>query len=367
MASLKETLSTQSVRSRLRPSPSLDVFQGSREGSNPSYSQLCSSVFICGLGLSQVRVRYRTGRFGAHKSVEIDRSKPKGVSRCGDGSVLRSAGRRTDFGDRAMDLLTSLNHGGRQKCLQANANVDRRWGKQVALIAAATSALLTTGCVSLNAPPSSIRLAEDDPLHTASVGVPLLGFVGAANGRISNTRQTLFEPSSRLLLNQTSSASDNGAWLFTPYDAVAAPPISVAIDFTPFGVDSHLWKPQTDLRLEIESVAALGLEPVAELTDSHRVPVEVQPTIAAPVEALISPAVSSRILIPRQDLWQSVMKATAVGFLAFVLLVPIGCSFVAGFVCSQPRAGPRRRRARRRSSDRFLVSLRQAIANVPAH
>ena len=268
-----------------------------------------------------------------------------------------------------MELLASSNRGGPPKCFKANVNVDRHCGKRVALVAAAITVLLTTGCVTLDAPPSSIRLAEDDPSHIASVGDPLLAFISAANVRVSNTRQMLFEPSRPLVANQALSVLDNGVWLFGPNDGVVTSPILAAIDAAPIGIDPHFWESQTELRLEFESELALVMEPEEELAGSELFPVVVQPVFAASVGMLTSPVVGSKSkeLISRQDLWQSAMKATAVGFLAFVLLVPMGCSFVAGVMCGQPRAGPRRHWGRRRESGRLFVGLRHAIANVPAH
>ena len=311
-------------------------------------------MFICGLGVSPVRFRYRTGRFGAHKSVEIDRSKPKGVVRCGDSLVLRRAGRRIDFGDRAMDLLTASNCGGLKQCFKADVNVDRRRGRSVALVTALMSVLLATGCVSFDAPPRPASLVDLER--------PPISHVESSDSHV-----TLFKSREPPVANQALSIADNNDWLFAPNDLFVATPMSVATDFDWFRIDRHLWFLQTNLLAEFETVSADSVVPVVKLTKAQPVPVDVRSTLAVPVGSPISPVVSSRILIPRQDLWQGVMKATAVGFLAFVLLVPIGCSFVAGFVCSQPQAGPRRRRARRRTSDRFLVGLRQAIANVPAH
>ena len=270
-----------------------------------------------------------------------------------------------------MELLTTSNRGGPQKCLKTNANVDRLMGKPVVIVAASISALLTTGCVSLGAPPSPFHLVENDSPHIASVEDSYPAFISPAAVRGSDTRRTLFEPngplSGPLFLNQALAASNNGAWLFAPNDLVLAPPISVTTDFDPFGIDPHLWVSQTDLRLEFESVAAPGMEPATEEADFQVVPADAQPAFAAPVGTLISPVLSSRVLISHQDAWQSVMKVTAVGFLAVVMLVPMGCSFVSGVVCGQPRAGPRRRRAGRRAPDLRMSSLSRAIANIPSH
>lgn len=270
-----------------------------------------------------------------------------------------------------MELLVSSNSGEPQKCLRAKVNVDRLWGKPVALVAASIGALLTTGCVSLNAPPSPFRLVENDPPHIASVEDPSSALISPATVRGSDTRRTLFDPNGLfgppLVVNQAFSASDNGAWPFAPNDLVMTPPISFAIDFDPLGFDPHLWVSQTDLRLELASVAAPGMEPAMELADFQVMPADVQPAFAAPVGTLTSPVANSKILISRQDVWQNVMKATAVGFLAVVLLVPKGCSFVVEVLCGQPRAGPRRRRARRRAPDLCMSSLSRAIANVPSH
>ena len=353
------------LRGSRRPS----VFHSSSLQSRPPNQ--CPSVFICGSFPFSVRRRYRTGNVDAHKSTEIDRSKPKGDHRCGDSSAPRWAGRRTNNGDRAMELLASSNREGPPKCFKSNVNVDRLCGKPVALVAAAITVLLTTGCVTLDAPPSSIGLAADEPVHIANVGDPLLAFISAANVRVSNTRQTLFEPRSPLVANQAMLVPDNGAWLFGSNDGVVAPLLSTAIDSAPIGIDPHFWESQTDLRLEFESELAVVMEPAEELAGLPGVPVVVQPVLAAPVGTLPSPVASSMESISRQDLWQSVMKATAVGFLAFVLLVPMGCSFVAGVVCGQPRASPKpkpkRHWGRRRESGQLFVGLRHAIANVPAH
>ena len=269
-----------------------------------------------------------------------------------------------------MELLTSSNRGGPKQCLRTNPNVDRLWGKPVALVAASISALLATGCVSLNAPPSPFRLAEDEPLHIASVGDPYSAFISLVTVRDSDTRRTLFEQGGLLggpfVVDQALSASDNGAWLLAPNDGVVAPPISFAIDFDPFAIDPHLWVSHTDLRLEFETVAAPEIEPAIKLADFQVVPADVQPAFAAPVGTLISPVANSRILISRQDVWQSVMKATAAGFLAVVLLVPLGCSFAAEVVGSRRRTRPRRRRAIRRAPGLPMGSLSRAIANVPS-
>lgn len=280
-----------------------------------------------------------------------------------------------------MEPLASSNRGGLLKCLKAKVNVDRRWGMPVApvaLVAASISALLATGCVSLDAPPSPASLVELEPpstsedhsLHVASIGDTFSAFISAASVRGSDPRATLLEPSGPLggplIANEALSASDNGAWLFALNFSLVSDPISVAIDTDPFGIVPEFRVSPTDFLLDLNLAAAALVEGVAELADSQVAPFDVRPAIAAPTETLVSPVVSSMTMTPRRDVWQGVMKATAVGFLAVVMLVPLGCSFAAGVVCSQPRAGPRRR-ASRRISGRFLGGLSRAIASVPAH
>ncbi len=361
---------------KLRGSPWPSVFDSSLiQFLRPNQ---CPSLYICGSFPSQFRVRYRTGRLGAHKSVEIDRSKPKGDHRCGDGSAPRRAGRRANYEDRAMELLASSNRGGPLKCLKANVNADRGCRMPVALVAVSISALLATGCVSLDAPPSPFgsvgpvdlersSSSEDLSLYIGSVGDTFSALIGAASVRSSGTRETFFEPRAPLngpvVANRALSVSDNRAWQFAPNDSVTATPISVAVDLDPTGFDPHSWMFPTDLLAEPDPAA----ESEVELADARVFLVDARPLLIAPTRTLVSPMLSSTTTTTYRDVWQGVMKATAVGFLAVVLMVPVGCSFAAGVVCTQPRAGPRRRRAIRQGSGRFLAGLSRAIANVPAH
>ncbi len=263
-------------------------------------------------------------------------------------------------------------------CLKANANVDRRCGQTIVLVAVSIVALVAAGCVSYDAPRSAIGLADlERPLESAppsEFGVDVLAellvepvavlegndllahwFSGGDPLQAPSIRDTLFERRWPLAASEEAlAASDDGTRLWVSSNADLLTPLSVALDTDSSAPDSPWWAPAPDLLLDSAAVLPRA--------DSQVVAID-EPLSPTPPGAMVLPVITSTTMAFPGEVWQGGMKATAVGFLAAILLVPLGCSFAAGAVCGQPRDQPRRRRA----PSRFLADLTRAIANVPAH
>ena len=279
-----------------------------------------------------------------------------------------------------MELLASSNRGGPVTCLETNLNVRRRCGRVVVRVAVSIVALVATGCASFGgAPRSAIGLADlARPLNSAPPselevdvraellfepvavleGNDLLAhwFSGGDPLPAPSMRDTLFERRWPLAASEEAlPASDDWTGLWAPSYADLLTPLSAALNTGSSAPDSPWWASAPDLRLD--SAAALPR------ADSQVVAIDEPPSPTPLTGALVSPVITSTSMTFPGDVWQGVMKATAVGFLAVILLVPLGCSFAAGVVRGQPRASPRARRA----PSRLLADLSRAIANVPAH
>ncbi|MEE9129222.1 MAG: hypothetical protein V3T84_04330 [Phycisphaerales bacterium] len=279
-----------------------------------------------------------------------------------------------------MELLASSNHGGPTTCLETNVNVRRRCGQAIVLVTVSIVALVATGCASLEAPQSAIGLADlERPLNSApptEFGVDVLAellvepvavlegndlvahwFSGGDPLQAPSMRDTLFERRWPLAASEEAlAASDDWDWtrLWVPSHADLLTPLSVALDTDSSAADSPWWASAPDVQL-----ARAAVLPRA---DSQVVAIDEPPSLT-PRGALVLPVITSTTMTFPVEVWPGVMKATAAGFLAAILLVPFGCSFAAGAVRGQPRASPRAKRA----PSRFLADLSRAIANVPAH
>lgn len=278
-----------------------------------------------------------------------------------------------------MELLASSNHGGPVTCLETNSNLGRRCGRAIVLFAVSIVALVAAGCASFDdAPRSAIGLADlARPLNSAPPlefevdvraellvepvavleGNDLLAhwFSGGDPLPAPSMRDTLFERRWPLAASEEAlPASDDWTGLWVPSYADLLTPLSVALDTDSSAPDSPWWASAPDLRLDSAAVLPWA--------DSQVVAFDEPPSPTLP-GALVSPVITSTTMTYPGDVWQGAMKATAVGFLAVILLVPLGCSFAAGVVRGQPRASPRPRRA----PSRLLADLSRAIANVPAH
>ncbi len=278
-----------------------------------------------------------------------------------------------------MELLASSNRGGPVTCLETNSNARRRCGQAIVRVAVSIVALVATGCASFDdAPRSAIGLADlERPLNRApptEFGVDVRAellvepvavlesndllahwFSGSDPLQAPNVLDTLFERRRPLAASEAAlAASDDWTGLWAPSYADLLTPLSVALDTDSSAPDSPWWTSTPDLQLESAAVLPRADSQVATFDE---------PPSPTPRGALVSPVISSTTMTFPEDVWQGVMKATAVGFLAVILLVPLGCSFATGVVCGQPRASPRPRRA----PSRLLADLSRAIANVPAH
>ncbi len=279
-----------------------------------------------------------------------------------------------------MELLASSNRGGSVTCLETNLNVPRRCGRANVRVAVSIVALVATGCASFDdAPRSTIGLAHlARPLNSTPPsefggdvraellvepvavleGNALLAHWLSGDDPLQalSMRDTLFERRWPLAASEAAwAASDDWTGLWAPSDADLLTPLSVALDTDSSAADSPWWASAPDLQLD--STAIL---PRAE---SQVVAIDEPPLPTPLAGAQVLPVITSTTTTFPGDVWQGVMKATAVGFLAAILLVPFGCSFAARAVRGQPRAGPRARRA----PSRLLADLSRAIANVPAH
>ena len=281
-----------------------------------------------------------------------------------------------------MELLASSNCGGSVTCLETNLNVRRRCGQAIVLVAVSIVALVAAGCASFDdARQSALGLADlERPLNrtppsefggdvraellvepvAVREGNDLLAhwFSGDDPLQAPSIRDTLFErrwpPAAS---KEALTASEDWDWtrLWVPSHADLLTPLSVALDTDSSAPDSPWWASAPDLQLDRGAVL-----PRADL---QVVAIDEPPSPRPPAGAQVSPVITSTTMTFPGDLWQGVMKATAVGFLAVVLLVPFGCSVAAGAVCGQPRDQPRRRRA----ASPLFADLSRAIANVPAH
>ena len=279
-----------------------------------------------------------------------------------------------------MELLASSNRGGSLTCLETNLNVGRRCGRAIVLVAVSIVALVAAGCASFNAAPrSAIGLANlARPLNNAPPSelegdvlaerfvepVAVLEgnaslahwFSGADPLQAPGMRDALFERRRPLgASEEVLAAFDDWTGLWVPSHADLLTPLSLALDTDSSALDSPWWASGPDLLLDHAAV----LPPA----DSQAVAID-EPLSPTPLTgAMVSPVITSTTMTFPGDVWPGVMKATAVVFLAVILLIPLGCSFAAGVVCGQPRAGPRPKRA----PSRLLADLSRAIANVPAH
>ncbi len=281
-----------------------------------------------------------------------------------------------------MELLASSNRGGPLTCLKANANVARLWGPRVVIVAASITALSATGCASFDAPQSAISLADlerpvvgvadgglgvagnvlpawwfaqVDPLDSPNVGDLFSVLNSAANVRRSDAGDAPFQPTWPVYMDDDVSVADTGAGFGAPRDEDLPTSPSTSVDAEPAGPDRPLSAPSTDLLSDIGSGLGSANLPVVRFGGP--------PSPTPLTGALVLPVITSTTMTFPGEVWQGVMTATAVGFLAAILLVPLGCSFVAGAVRAQPRDQPRRKRA----PSRLLAELSRAIANVPAH
>ncbi len=278
-----------------------------------------------------------------------------------------------------MELLASSNRGGPVKCLATNLNVDRRCGRAIVLVAVSIVALVDAGCASFDdASRNAIGLADlKRPLDSAPPSdfgvdvraellvepVAVLGgkdllahwFSGGDPLQAPSMHNTLFERPWPLAASEEAwTASDDGTRLWAPSHADLFTLLSGALDTDSSALDSPWWASAPDLQLDSAAVLPRADSQVATFDEP--------PSPTSP-GALVSPVTNSTTMILPVAVWQSVMKATAVGFLAVILLVPLGCSFAAEAVRGHPRAGPRAKRA----PSRLLAELSRAIANVPAH
>lgn len=278
-----------------------------------------------------------------------------------------------------MELLASSNRGGSVTCLETNLNVGRRCGRAIVLVAVSIVALVATGCASFDdAPRSTLGLAHlARPLNSAPPsefgvdvqaellvepvavleGNDLLAhwFSGGDPLQAPSMRDTSFERRWPLAASEEAlAASDDWTGLWVPSYADLLTPLSVALDTDSSAADSPWWVSAPNLQLERAAVLGRADSLVATFDE---------PPAPMPPGALVSPVIRSTTMTFPGAVSQGAMKATAVGFLAVILLVPLGCSLAAEAVRGQPRASPRARRA----PSRLLADLSRAIANVPAH
>ena len=278
-----------------------------------------------------------------------------------------------------MELLTSSNHGRSVTCLETNSNARRRRGQAIVLVAVSIVGLVATGCASFDdAPRSALGLADlERPLNSAPPtefgvdvrakllvepvavleGNDLLAhwFSGSDPLQAPSVLDTLFDRRRPLAASEAAlAASDDWTRLWVPSHADLLTLLSVALDTDSSAADSPWWASAPGLQLDSATVLPRA--------DSQVVAID-EPPSPTPPGALVSPVITSTTMIFPVEVWQGVMKGTAVAFLAAILLVPFGCSFATGLVCGQSRAGPRPRRA----PSRLLADLSRAIANVPAH
>ena len=278
-----------------------------------------------------------------------------------------------------MELLALSNRGGSLTCMETNLNVRRRWGQAIVRVAVSIVALVATGCASFDAAPrSTLGLADlERPLNSAppsEFGVDVLSellvepvavlegndllahwFSGGDPLQAPGIRDSLFERRWPLAASEEAlAASDDWTGLWAPSYADLLTPLSAALDTDSSAADSPWWASAPGLQLDSATVLPRA--------DSQVVAID-EPPSPTPPGALVSPVITSTTMIFPVEVWQGVMKGTAVAFLAAILLVPFGCSFATGLVCGQSRAGPRPRRA----PSRLLADLSRAIANVPAH
>ncbi len=264
-------------------------------------------------------------------------------------------------------------------CLETNLNVGRRCERIIVPVAVSIIVLVATGCASFDdAPRSALGLADlAHPLNSAPPSefevdvraellvepvavlegndLPAHWFSESDSLQASSLGDTLFErPWPPAASEEVLTASDDWTGLWAPGHADLLTPLSVALDVDSSAPDSPWWASAPDLLLD--SAGILGR------ADSQVVAIDEPPSPTPPGAQVLPVATSTTISFPG-EVWQGVMKATAVGFLAVILLVPLGCSFATGVVCGQPRAGPRAKRA----PSCLLADLSRAIANVPAH
>lgn len=266
-------------------------------------------------------------------------------------------------------------------CLETNLNVGRLWGSRIVIVAATITVLSNTGCASIDAPPSAISLADverlivavaddgldvagnvllarwfaqDDPLDSPSVGYLFSVVNSATNVRRSGAREAPFQPAWPVYVDDDVLTADTGAGVGALADEHLPTLISFAVDTEPAVPDRQRSASSTDLLLDSAAVVPWGYPQVFAIDG---------PPSSTPPGALVLPVIGSTLLTVRGNPWPGVMKASAGGFLAAILLVPFGCSFAAGAVCRQPRAGPRARHP----PSCLLADLTRAIANVPAH
>ena len=280
-----------------------------------------------------------------------------------------------------MELLASSNREGSMTCMETNLNAGRRCGQAIVLVAVSIVALVATGCASFDAAPrSAIGLADlEPPLNSAPplefevyvVAELLVEPVASLEGnallahwfsgddplQAPGMRDTLFERRWPLDANEEEAIVSFDDWtrFWVPSQADLLTRLSVALDADSSAADSPWWASAPDLPPESAAV----LPPA----DSQAVAFDEPPAPTPLTGAMVSPVITSTTVTFPGHVLQGVMKATAVGFLAVILLVPLGCSFATGIVCGQPRASPRARRA----PNRLLADLSRAIANVPAH
>ena len=280
-----------------------------------------------------------------------------------------------------MELLTSSNHGRSVTCLETNSNARRRRGQAIVLVAVSIVGLVATGCASFDdAPRSALGLADlERPLNSAPPtefgvdvrakllvepvavleGNDLLAhwFSGSDPLQAPSVLDTLFDRRRPLAASEAAlAASDDWTRLWVPSHADLLTLLSVALDTDSSAADSPWWASAPDLPLDRAAVLPR--------TDSPVVAIDEPPSPTPLAGAMVSPVITSTTVTFPVEVWPGVMKATAVGFLAAILLVPVGCSFAAEAVRGQPRAtSPRPRRA----PSRLLADLSRAIANVPAH
>ena len=264
-------------------------------------------------------------------------------------------------------------------CLETKLNVGRRRGLAIVLVAVSIVVLVATGCASLDAPRSTIGLVDlARPLNSTPPlefevdvlagllvepvavlegnDLPAHRFGGDNPLEAPSMRDTLFDRRWPLAASEdVLAASDDWTRFWVPSQADLLTLLSVALDVDSTALDSPWWASGPDLQLESA--------PVLPRADSQVATFDKPPAPTPLTGSLVSPVIPSTTVIFPGHVLQGVMKASAVGFMAVILLVPLGCSFATGVVCGQPRASPRARRA----PSRLLADLSRAIANVPAH
>ncbi len=274
-----------------------------------------------------------------------------------------------------MELLASSNLRGSVTCLETNLNVGRRCGRAIVPVALSIVALVATGCASFDdAPQSALGLVDlERPLNSAP---PLEGEVEVLAGLLvepvaslegndlptywfsesdplqaPSVSDTLFEQRWPLAASEEAIvSSDDWTRFWVPGHEYLLTPVSVALDVDSSAPVLPWWASTPDLLLDSAGVLPRADSQVAAIDEPP------SPTLLG---TQVLPVITLTTMSFPGEVWQGVMKATAVGFLAVILLVPLGCSFATGVVCGQPRA--------RRAPSRLLADLSRAIANVPAH